>query len=268
MASPHADAWSLLPMSLSHRVLATSNHPLIVAARGLRRRVQRFSIPAPRVVTLPILWTYLAIRSAYYFGLRVLVCEPLFKAYCKSYGRRLRTDVFLPWIQGRGEIIVGDDVLIDGKCGFAFAARFTDHPTLVIGDRTGLGHGCQITIGKRITIGSDCRIASHVWMFDSSGHPTDPEARRNGLPTADEDVRPIVVEDNVWIGGRSIVFPGVTIGAGSVVAAGSVVMSNIPPNTVVAGNPARRIASLKSSDARDDQPRSSAAAETPAQEIA
>jgi acetyltransferase-like isoleucine patch superfamily enzyme len=199
----------------------------------------------------PLLRVYLALRSACYLARRLLVCEPLFKAYCKTYGRGVRTGVFVHWVQGRGDIIVGDDVLIDGKCSFLFAARFSDRPTLIVGDRTEISHNCMFTVGKRITIGRHCHIASDIWMFDASGHPADPAARLAGLPPRAEEVRPIVIGDNVWIGRRSIIFPGVNIGAGSVVSTGSVVTSSIPPNTMVAGNPARKVAALKE---RDSEP--------------
>jgi acetyltransferase-like isoleucine patch superfamily enzyme len=65
-----------------------------------------------------------------------------------------------------------------------------------------------------------------------------------GSPTADEEVKPVVIEDNVWIGRAAIIMPGVTIGEGSIVAAGAVVMSDVPPNTLVLGNPARQIRKL------------------------
>jgi acetyltransferase-like isoleucine patch superfamily enzyme len=186
----------------------------------------------------------LAIRGLYYFIARVFVCEPLFKAYCTQYGRNLRTGVFLHWVQGKGRILIGDNVLIDGKCSFSFAVRYSANPTLTIGDNTGIGHLCAFTVAKQITIGKHCRIASQVQMFDSPGHPNDPALRLTGAPAPDEDVRPIVIEDNVWIGSRAIIFPGVTIGEGSVVAMGAVVMSNVPPRTLVAGNPARQLRSL------------------------
>ena len=77
-------------------------------------------------------------------------------------------------------------------------------------------------------------------MFDSPGHTTDPVERAAGVPVPDEEVRPVVVEDNVWVGYGSVIMPGVTIGKNSVVAVGSVVTSDIPPNTMVLGNPARK----------------------------
>ena len=99
-------------------------------------------------------------------------------------------------------------------------------------------------VRKSFTIGPDCRIAGNVRLFDSSGHPADPERRRRGEPPDVESVKPIVVEDNVWIGFGAMIFPGVRIGTGSVVSAGAVVLSDVPALTIVAGNPARRIGAL------------------------
>ncbi len=230
-------------MSLYH-FLATSDYPAIRVARKLRRGLQEATLPAPRLVVKPMLWGFVGLRSVYFFSKRLLICEPLFKAYCRRYGRGVRTGVYVHWVQGKGDLIIGDDVLVDGKCTFTFAARFAHRPTLSVGDHTVIGHNCRFSVGKRITIGRHCHIASDVWMLDSSGHPSDPEARIAGLPPSPDEVRPITIEDNVWIGSRSVIFPGITIGKGSIVAAASVVTGDVPPNTLVAGNPARKVRSL------------------------
>jgi acetyltransferase-like isoleucine patch superfamily enzyme len=224
--------------------LATSDHPLAQTLRRGFRAMRTFSLPLPHGLLKLILAVFLFGRTIYYWCFRVFVAEPLFKGYCHSYGRNVRTDVFVHWVQGRGDLVIGDDVLVDGKCSFNFAARFTQHPTLTIGSSTGIGHGCVFTVGKKISIGRNCRIAAGVWMFDSPGHPSAPEARLNDQPPSESDVRPIAIGDNVWIGGRAVIFPGVTIGEGSIVSAAAVVTADVPPNSVVAGNPARRIGTL------------------------
>jgi acetyltransferase-like isoleucine patch superfamily enzyme len=201
-------------------------------------------MPAPAALVRPALGVVLALREAYYFAARVFVCEPLFKAYCREYGRNLHTGVFLHWVQGRGDIILGDDVTFDGKSSITFAARYTERPTLRVGDRTGINHNVSLVVGREIVIGSDCRIASGVAIFDVNGHPANPEARRAGLPPAADEVKSVRIGDNVWIGRSAIVHPGVTIGEGSIVSAGSVVMSDVAPMSVVAGNPARKIGAL------------------------
>lgn len=237
-------------MSKLTRRLALSDDPFAKAARTLYRKARFFSVPAPRFIVKPALWAFVSLRAIYHFCMRVFICEPLFKAYCASYGQRVRTSVFIHWIQGSGEIILGDDVLLDGKSSITFAARFSDRPTLIIGNRTTIGHGGTLSIGKRISIGSFCRIASQVMIFDSSGHASDPELRKAGRPPTDDEVRPVTIQDNVWLGRRVTVFPGVTIGEGSIVSAGSVVVSDVAPYTVVAGNPARRIGTLRVPDAK------------------
>jgi acetyltransferase-like isoleucine patch superfamily enzyme len=221
------------------RYLATSDRPLPRAVRRLRRGVHSLSLPAPRLVVLPMLWVFLALRFSYHFAKRVFICEPLFKAYCKRYGRRLRTGTYIHWVQGKGDIIIGDNVRIDGKCVFTFAARFADRPVLEIGDHTGIGHDCIFVVGKRIAIGRHCAISGGALIFGSSGHPSDPAARLARQPPSVEEVREVVIGDGVWIGMRAIVFPGVRIGEGSIISAGSVVRTHVPPYAVVAGNPAR-----------------------------
>ncbi len=238
-------------MSSFRHHLATSKHPAAQLVKAVYRGLVNFTLPAPKIIVKPMLWTFLAIRSVYYFLMRVFICEPLFKAYCKQYGRGVRTDVHIHWVQGKGEIILGDFVEVDGKCHFTFAARFSPNPTLRVGDRTIIRTGCSFVVAKSITIGKCCKIASYVSMFDSNGHPSDPEARMAGEPPRPEDVRPITIGDNVWIGQRSIITPGVTIGEGSIVSAGSVVLSDVPPYTVVAGYPARKIATLRNPNAQE-----------------
>jgi acetyltransferase-like isoleucine patch superfamily enzyme len=227
------------------RTLATSDHWFARMSRALRSRAERFTLPIPTLFVRPLVVGFVAARELYWWGKRVAICQPYFKSYCTESGVGLRTSTFLHWIRGKGRLIVGNDVLIDGKCGVSFAARFSDSPTLKIGDRTEIGHNCSFTVAKQIVIGRDCHVASDVWFFDASGHPTDPEARRLGLPTPEAEVRPVTIGNDVWIGRRCVIFPGVTIGDGSVVSAASVVMQDVAPYTVVAGNPARRIASVQ-----------------------
>jgi acetyltransferase-like isoleucine patch superfamily enzyme len=227
-----------------YRFVALSDHWLARLLRKLYRGVDGFSVPAPRVLTAPVLALMIAVRTTYYFLRRVFIAEPLFKVYCTEYGRHLHTGIFVHWVQGKGELLVGDDVNIQGKCNFFFAARYSERPRLIIGDHTGIGHNCSFTVGKEIRIGKHCRFGSAVAVFDAPGHPADPVARLAGLPSADGEVRPIAIGDNVWIGTGAVIFPGVTIGDGSIVAMGSVVMTDVPGNTMVAGNPARQVRTL------------------------
>jgi acetyltransferase-like isoleucine patch superfamily enzyme len=231
-------------MRLSGQFFATSDDWRARAVRQIYRAAMNFSLPTPKIFARAMLALFLVLRSVYYFLVRVFVCELLFKAYCTTYGTNLKTGVFVHWVQGRGDLIVGDHVTIDGKCSFSFAARYSDRPTLIVGNNTRIGHLNSFVIGKQIRIGSNCLFASNVTVTDSSGHPTDPTNRLLGCPSELDRVRPVVIGDNVWICGHAIILPGVTIGDNSVVAAGSVVRTNVLPNTLVAGNPAQAVRSL------------------------
>jgi acetyltransferase-like isoleucine patch superfamily enzyme len=213
-------------------------------ARALYHGIHNFSLPEISFFVRPLVFCFLFVREVYYFLCRVLIAEPFFRTYCTSIGKNFRTGAHRHWVMGRGNIEIGDNVVIDGKCNFFFALRYSENPTLRIGDNSGIGHSCSFTVGRGIYIGRNCRIASQITFFDTPGHPNDPVARLAGRPANLEDVRPITIGDNVWIGTNATIFPGVSIGNNSIVSFGSVVMSNVPENVLVAGNPARQIGKL------------------------
>lgn len=109
--------------------------------------------------------------------------------------------------------------------------------SIEIGESTRI-HGSCIHASKKITIGRRCLIAANCNIMDSNGHRTLLDKPSERYSSVDEP-REIVIEDDVWIGMNSIVLPGVTIGAGAIVAANSVVHKNVPPKVIVRGNPAQ-----------------------------
>ncbi|MBV9878868.1 MAG: acyltransferase [Gemmatirosa sp.] len=226
------------------RQMAMADTPFGRTARSIRRFVLEFSLPAPKVVLRPMLWLFLGLRQTYYFVVRIFVCEPIFKAYCHTFGKRVRTGVYIPWVQGTGRLDVGDDVALHGKVSFIFGARYADEPTLTIGSHTQIGHNVMIAIGRAVSIGEHCLISADVSIFDSSGHPSEPEARLRGEPSPLDQVKPVTIERNVWIGRGAMVLPGVTIGENSVVAAHALVTQSVPANSFMLGNPARRVGAV------------------------
>lgn len=115
---------------------------------------------------------------------------------------------------------------------------FADRPgaEIRIGDKTRI-HGTCIHAYQSVVIGNNCLIAANCQIFDGNGHDMsfpNVEDRINTTGTS----KPLIIEDNVWIGANSIVLPGVTIGKGSVISANSVVVKDVPPMVVVGGNPA------------------------------
>ena len=79
----------------------------------------------------------------------------------------------LPVGRGFRGIHLGDEVFFHGKISISFAMRFSERPSLTIGDNTGFGHEVMLAVGKRIKIGSNCLISSRTMIVDSGGHPVD-----------------------------------------------------------------------------------------------
>jgi len=102
---------------------------------------------------------------------------------------------------------------------------------LEIGDNVFINYGSSLVASAHIRVGNDCLIGTHVMVMDCDFHRVEDKAW-------DTTGTPIVIEDRVWLGNRSMVLKGVRIGHDSVVAAGSVVTRDVPPRTVVAGVPA------------------------------
>jgi acetyltransferase-like isoleucine patch superfamily enzyme len=117
---------------------------------------------------------------------------------------------------------------------------------IVIGDNTRIVGTC-IHAQESIRIGNNCLIAGNCQIVDSSGHELSFDNVKNRIKTLGK-TRPIVIEDNVWIGANTFVLPGVTIGEGSVIGAGSIVVSNIPPYSIARGNPAVVIKTYPAND--------------------
>ncbi|MGW4116893.1 sugar O-acetyltransferase [Actinosynnema sp. NPDC004786] len=125
-----------------------------------------------------------------------------------------------------------------GEVGEGVVVRpplFVDYgENIRIGARTFVNFNLTALDVAAITIGEDCQIGPGVQLLTPT-HPVEPGPRRDKLEAA----RPIVIGDNVWLGGGVVVCPGVTIGDNSVIGAGAVVTRDIPANVVAVGNPAR-----------------------------
>ena len=143
-----------------------------------------------------------------------------------------------------GSVIIGNHVSCYAGCSFAVGKN----GQCTIGDFT-LLNGALIMVEERIEIGSHCLISWNVGIADSDFHPLEPAQRlidaqaiapffKDRPPRPKLKTAPVIISNNVWIGMNATILKGVTIGENSVVAAGSVVTKSVPPNIVVAGNPA------------------------------
>jgi len=147
-----------------------------------------------------------------------------------------------------GKILIGDNCLIQGHL---VAER--DESVLKIGDRVSIGGGTVIDCALSIFIDSDVMISYDCSIVDSDNHSIYPELRRDDVLNwingknhnwAWAKKSPVKIGKGAWIGARSIILKGISIGEGSVVGMGSVVTKDVPDRVVVAGNPARIICEI------------------------
>jgi acetyltransferase-like isoleucine patch superfamily enzyme len=118
---------------------------------------------------------------------------------------------------------------------------------LRIGADSGIAARTKINVTQSVTIGNHCSIGWDCDIWDTSWHRVRFLDRESG-PIS----KPVVIEDHVWIGSHTIIQRGVTIGANSVIAAGSVVIKDIPPNSFAAGNPAKVLKEIAGWDRNPD----------------
>jgi maltose O-acetyltransferase len=143
-----------------------------------------------------------------------------------------------PAVATRGEIVVGDRVqLVSTVARLELVAE--RGARLEIGERSLVNFGCSLVAIERVTIGPRCLIGPHCMIMDTAFHDVDPE-RRLEPPSA----QPITIGENVWLGARVVVLPGVTIGPDSVIGIGSIVTDDIPPRSIAVGAPARVVRTL------------------------
>lgn len=145
-------------------------------------------------------------------------------------------------------IRVGDHSVIAGEL-----LTFHHGGQLDIGAWCYVGEGTRIWSAASIRIGDRVLISHNVNIFDSLTHPLPSRQRHihfktimtSGHPDAiDLGERPVAVGDDAWIGAGANILRGVTIGEGAIVAAGAVVTRDVPPHSIVGGNPARLIRTL------------------------
>jgi acetyltransferase-like isoleucine patch superfamily enzyme len=148
-------------------------------------------------------------------------------------------------------VTIGNHVSCYSGCSFSLGPE----GRCTIGDFT-LLNGALIMAEELVEIGSYCLISWNVGIADSDFHPLDPALRRQDAralapfledrpPRPKIETAPVRIKDNVWVGMGAVILKGITIGENSVVAAGSIVTRDVPPNCVVAGNPARVIKELE-----------------------
>lgn len=184
--------------------------------------------------------------------------SPALGRYYRARGVEVGTGVGfrgLPVIERQGPIRLGDRVVLVstpllatlGTSGPCVLRSMKPDAWIDVGEDCGFT-GTVILSGNGVTIGKRVLCGPGVVITDNHGHPMLPVQRRylTAQRSADNEV---TIEDDVFLGLRTIVLPGVTIGAGSVIVAGSIVSRSIPAGVIAGGSPARAVRSLDQADA-------------------
>lgn len=141
-------------------------------------------------------------------------------------------------VEGEGRLVVGSQVAFDCSSG-GNTIHLAEGAVVTIGDRCYI-NGLELYASRDVQIGADC-IIGDAWISTSDFHPVARE-RRDGVPAK---TGPVTLEANVWLAARTAVLRGVTIGADSVVAYGTVVTRDVPRGVVVASHQTRIVGEVK-----------------------
>lgn len=184
------------------------------------------------------------LREAVAQAARIAWWTPLFLSRVETEAPGLRLDGGMPQVLGPLRLRIGRDCRINGRTTFSARPTTQPQPLLAIGDNVGISWLTSISVGTRVVLGDNVRIAQRCFLAGYPGHPMDAADRAAGLPCTERQIGDIVLEDDVWLGTGVMVMPGVRIGRGTVVAAGSVVTRDLPPFVVAGGMPAKVIREL------------------------
>jgi acetyltransferase-like isoleucine patch superfamily enzyme len=186
------------------------------------------------------------LRAVYELHFLVITCfrsllticyyNPIFQGRCATFGRRVVVEG-LPYVSGHVDIYVGDDVKIGGRFTVA-AGGILGQPKLILKDRAAVGWFTGITVNQEVIIEEDAIVSYDCRISDSDGHPREADLRAAGLPPDPKDIRPVRICRYAFVGNGSHIMKGVTVGEGAMVGANSVVISDVPPYSLVMGNPA------------------------------
>lgn len=201
-----------------------------------------------------------------YYGLKV-ICENISKirnliytCWIKNFigGIGVNSKICYPcslWGGGSKHITIGERTIIQGHCILGAWVKYAGEqftPTIMIGNDCNIGEHTHITSINKIMIGNGLLTGRYVYIGDNS---------HGGFSCEEANIPPIrrkllskgkvVIGNNVWIGDKATILAGVTIGDNVIVGANSVVTKNIPPNTIVAGVPAKIIKQLELCQSQD-----------------
>jgi len=169
------------------------------------------------------------------FHFRMLLARLLLAPFPIHSGGRLRVRILraIGFTIGRGTVMWGTPTITGGA---------TMYRNLTVGSGCWLNVNCLLDVGAPIFIGDNVAFGHEVMVLTTTHEIGGADRRATSLQK-----KPVTIGSGAWLGARCIILPGVTVGAGAIVAAGAIVTHDVPPNTMVAGMPAQIVKSLGTS---------------------
>lgn len=185
---------------------------------------------------------YCRIKNIYYLLYTLWIQKEFNKCGNDCYIKPFRD------LKGANNISLGDRVCVGYNCVFETYSYYLDQefkPFVIIGNDSNIGDDSHLTCINKIIIGNNVCMGRKIFITDNAHGASIRDLldmRPNIRPLFSKG--PVVIEDNVWIGEMVCIMPGVTIGHGSIVGANAVVTKDMPPYSIIGGNPARVIKQL------------------------
>ncbi|WP_272701658.1 acyltransferase [Desulfovibrio sp. Fe33] len=211
-------------------------------------KVRRFSVPVIKPFHNFLYHEWLFRRGLWHNFWRVVYYEPMFKSQCVEVGPGFRMEYAgngSTTVAGQVDIYFGKNIrMFDNTWiqGVPIGGR----SVLKVGDDSYLSPMTRIIVAERVEIGKRCLVAAK-FIADNSGHPISDVMGRmvsgGGLPSPGS-IKPVKIGDFCLLGTQTIIYPGTVIGDGVVAQIGTHLKGNIPPFTIVGGNPMRILGKL------------------------
>ncbi len=222
----------------------TSDHKMAKLIKRSWFAIKSFEIPQVPIIFSVLYVLHITLKQVFSDFTRIFYYTAIFKTRVNNQPKRLYLYGGLPVVIGSLEITMGDDVRLAAMTTISGRTVGNYRPSLVIGNNVGIAWRTSISVGTTVILGDNVRIAGDCFLAGYPGHPVDAKERAKGKPDTENQIGDIILENDVWLGTGVKVMPGVTIGEGSIVAAGSVVTKDLPKHVLAAGVPACIVKSL------------------------
>lgn len=238
--------------SIANRI-RQQNTPFDKFLYRLGKSIVRLDMPVIPAVHGALYSLHLVIRGIVGNFFRAVYWTPMFRSRLSGSNRHLHiAGGGMPLITGPVSVELGDNCRLSSAITISGRNSSKPRPQLIVGNNVGIGWQTTIAVGSRIVMEDNVRIGGRAFFAGYPGHPVNAQERAAGLPDHESQVGEIILRKDVWLGTGCTVSAGVEIGEGTIVAAGSVVTRNLPPNVIAAGVPAKIIRSTKENNLPTD----------------